>query len=265
MLIRDALICDLERTDAEILLAHVLGKERTWLLTHDDTNLSKKELALWESYAARRRSKEPVAYIIGEKEFYGRRFYTDPSVLIPRPATEILVESALKLLKGETVPTVIEADTDIVIASRIQGDLSHVRCVADIGTGSGCIAVTLACEMQNLRVIATDKSAQALKTAQKNAKRHGVSDRIQFMKGSGMDPLASVDEPFLVVSNPPYILDGTALMKDVEYFEPHSALFGGKNGSDIIGSILHEAQSHQQCRGVVLECKKEQAMMMTDH
>ena len=263
MLIQEALQCDLEGVDAEVLLAHAMQKNRTWLFAHPETELSKNEEELWKSFLNRRQSSEPVAYITKEKEFYGRTFFVDPSVLIPRPATESLIEETLKMMRGEKIPTITEADTDIVIVSSLRKELSNIRLIADIGTGSGCIAITLACEIPELRIIATDISAAALSIAKKNAEHHGVSDRIEFRLGDGMMPLADINEPFLIVSNPPYIPSDMTLMKDVEAFEPKSALFSGKEGVDVITSLVSESAKNPFCVGVILECRREQAALVS--
>ena len=263
MLIQEALQCDLERIDAEVLLAHAMQKNRTWLFAHPETPLTTEEESRWLSFRERRQSSEPVAYIIGEKEFYGRTFFVDPSVLIPRPATESLIEEALKMMRGEKIPTITEADTDIVIVSSLRKELSDIHLVADIGTGSGCIAITLACEIPELRIIATDISAASLTIAKKNAEHHSVSDRIEFRLGDGMTPLADIGEPFLMVSNPPYIPSDMTLMKDVEAFEPKSALFSGKKGVDVITSLVNESAKNPFCMGVILECRREQAALIS--
>ncbi len=259
MQLKDALAQVPERLDAEVLLSKALKRERTWILAHTDYELSSDEEQIWAEWSSRRKRGEPVAYITGEKEFYGRNFIVDASVLIPRPATEMLIECALKILDGKKVPHITHADTDIVIAADVWGDIADITCIVDIGTGSGCVAVTIACEKKNIAIIATDISGAALKVAQKNAERYGVSDRIEYIQGFGADPLQHITEPFLVVSNPPYIPEGMQLMQDVEDFEPEEALFSGDDGAELIRMIVKGARAHPQCRGLVMECRQEQA------
>ncbi len=250
----------INRTDAEILLAKVLEKDRTWLLAHEDAALKPNQKSAFQTMIERRRTGEPIAYIVGQKDFFGRAFAVNSSTLIPRPATELLVEQALRVLHGEQVERVREIDTQIVAWKELWGAIDDVRLVVDIGTGSGCIAVTLACELQNIRVIATDISDDALKVAQTNAKNHGAKDRIKFMRGDSLEPLAEIHEPFFMVSNPPYIPVGLKLDHEVSAFEPSSALFAGKDGADVIRSITEQCKKHPSCRGFVIECREEQVI-----
>jgi len=212
-----ASVSDAPRLDAERLLLFVLHqKEPVWLHTRSDHELSEAEQKEFERAVQERASGKPLAYIVGEWEFYGRPFYVTPDVLIPRPATEELVAAALPYIHpGATV--------------------------ADIGTGSGAIAVTLALET-SARVLATDVSAAALKVAKKNAQRYGVESRIEFLQGDMLSPLAhkKID---LIVSNPPY-LPAEALAKAgwaVDTvglsFEPRIALDGGSDGRDFVRKI----------------------------
>lgn len=172
---------------------------------------------------ARRERGEPVAYLTGEREFYGRTFRVTPVVLIPRPETELVVSEALACLAG------------------LASGVTSPPVVVDVGTGSGCIAVTMAIERPVARVIATDVSPDALGVAEDNARRLGVADRIAFHHGS---LLAGVDAPVdLIVSNPPYvaIVDRASLIVDVERYEPAVALFGGNDGLDVIRGLMPAA------------------------
>lgn len=206
------------RLDAELLLACALDVRRLDLYLLYDRPLREPELGATRELIRRRATGEPVAYITGVREFYNRAFAVTPAVLIPRPETETLVEVALRRIKevsdgGE--PT-----------------------VADLGTGSGCIAVTLAAELPSLRVVATDASGAALDTARSNAVTHEVEQRMTFLAGEWALPLPdSVD---MVVSNPPYVttdeLAGAA--RDVRDFEPHLALDGGAEGMDAYCALL---------------------------
>jgi len=170
---------------------------------------------------ARRAVREPVAMIIGHREFWGLDFEVTRDVLIPRPETEFLVEEAITFARS-----------------------TGCRLAIDVGTGSGCIAIALAHELPDVRVIAIDASRAALDIARRNATRNGVADRIQFRQG---DLLADVTETAgLIVSNPPYVPDSDAssLQPDVVGFEPHMALFGGSDGLDVVRRLLVEGTAH---------------------
>ena len=178
----------------------------------------------------RRAAHEPVAYLTGEREFFGRPFRVTPDVLIPRPETELLVEAALGLLAARPA------------ACR----------VLDVGTGSGCLAVTIACERPDARLTATDVSAAALAVAEENAVRHTVSGRIRWVHGSLVGPVA---EPWdLIVSNPPYIARGDrdSLPPDVRDFEPELALYGGEDGLAVIRAIVQAARGALTPTGTLL-------------
>lgn len=245
----------LPSADAEVLLSHVLGKNRAWLLAHGDDELSAEHWTAFMKDVERRRRHEPVAYITGEQEFYGRPFTVDRRVLIPRPSTEGIIRRALQFLKdGEDA--VDEVDEGIVVVSkklRMKNEKLKILTIVDVGTGSGCIAVTLALELPQMKIIATDISSEALEVARLNAERHGVSDRVTFRQGNGLTPVQDLTEPFLLVSNPPYIPSGNDLMSDVKDFEPHVALFGGEKGNEIPIAILAEAEKHPFCVGYVME------------
>ncbi len=245
----------LPSADAEVLLSRAMNRDRAWLLAHGDDPLAGDQWTRFTEWVDRRRKHEPVAYIIGEQEFYGRLFTVDRRVLIPRPSTEGIIRRALQFLEDRR-DAVDEVDEGIVVASaklKIDNGKLRMSTVVDIGTGSGCIAITLALERPDLKIIATDISAEALEVAQINAKRHGVLDRITFKEGSGLDPVRDLKEPFLLVSNPPYIPSGNDLMKDVKDFEPHVALFGGTDGYEIVEKLKKSASEHPFCWGWVME------------
>lgn len=243
----------LPASDAEVLLAAACGAERTWVLAHGKDQLAAERAELFCEWARRRRAREPVAYITGEKEFYGRTFAVDRRVLIPRPSTEILVSEALRFL-DDPADRVTQADGGIVVVSRAIRDLGRVRVIVDVGTGSGCVAVTLALERSDLRCVATDISVDALAVARRNAARYGVEDRIDFRTGDELEPVADIAEPFLLVSNPPYVPDGRELPDEVALFEPPLALFGGPDGRSVTRSLADSAALHWRCCGVVVEC-----------
>ncbi len=196
------------RLDCELLLAFELEVDRVSLRTHPDVAVSEVAQEAFRRLIERRCLGEPVAYLLGNQEFYARDFEVNRSVLIPRPDTEILIEWALERIAGES-----QRCTPIL--------------VLDMGTGSGCIAVTLAAECPQIEVIGVDISGAALSVAQRNAQRHGVTDRCHFVQGDRLEALAwdaavSID---LLVSNPPYVSQNDPqLERNVERFEPPLAL-----------------------------------------
>jgi len=259
MTLADALINSaIEQPEAEILLAAAVKQSRTWVLAHNNDQLSPAALEDFEAMVQRRREGEPVAYILGYKEFYGRRFDVSGATLIPRPATELLTEEALKLLKGESIEAVTTIDTEIVAWAELKEDLRDIKLVIDIGTGSGCIGITIACERPDVHVIATDISADALKTAQTNASLLGVTDRITFREGSGLECVSDINEPFLLISNPPYIPLHYGLPIDVGAYEPLTALYAGEEGVDVLSPLIDAARKNEYCRGFIVECREEQ-------
>ena len=206
----------------------------------------------------RRKNHEPVAYILGTKDFYGRPFFVSSDVLIPRPSTEGLVTCALDFLRTQQ-DEICEVDSGIVAVSKRLGDLSSVRTVADIGTGSGCIAITLALALPEFHIIATDVHTEALAVARRNAGKHNVLEQMELRAGSLLEPLLHCTEPFIVVSNPPYIPAREDVMDDVAQFEPAHALYGGETGSDLLLALWQQAKETPMCRGCVFECRAEQA------
>jgi len=213
---------DTPRLDAELLLAHVCGKSRGWVWAHADTVLSTEETEHFRALCARRAQREPLPYLLGEWEFYGRSFFVSPAVLIPRPETELLVETVLAWARSHS-------------AARI----------ADIGAGSGAIAVTLAAESPELHVYAVELSSAALALAVRNAARHEVTARITFLHGDLLQPLHNAGAlPFdAIVANLPYIPEGdyAGLMPEVRDFEPATALRGGADGLDLIRRLIADS------------------------
>jgi release factor glutamine methyltransferase len=205
--------------DAELLLLHATGLTRTNLITQPERLLTAAETTKYRELIARRERSEPIQYIIGEREFYGLSFKVAPGVLIPRPETEHLVEAAL-----ERIPPGVPAR------------------IADVGTGSGAIAVALAVARPLLQVIATDLSPAALKIAEANASAHGVAGQIQFCHSDLLNGME--DGGFdMVVSNPPYIADGERDVLDTEVrdYEPAMALFAGPTGVEIYERLIPQA------------------------
>lgn len=257
--VADALISgSIERGECEILLAAALSQARTWLLAHPEHVLSEREEKQFGDMMRRRSTGEPVAYIIERKEFFGRSFLVTPATLIPRPATELLVEQAMRMLKAQDVEQTRAIDEGIVAWCERIHSHSEIHTVIDVGTGSGCIAIALASEIPSLRVIATDVSEEALAVARENAKTFGVEERIEFRSEKNLESIASSQKPFLTVSNPPYIPDQTELERDVADFEPHVALFGGKDGADIVHAIVAASRKNPHCVGFAIECRAEQ-------
>ena len=203
------------RLDAEILLAHTLGCKRLDLYVQFERSVPPEKLAAFREIVRQRSAGKPVKYILGRCEFMSLEFTVDESVLIPRPETEVVVEAAIEKLQAMT-----DRPESLVL---------------DLGTGSGCIAITIAVEIAAARLIAADVSPKALAVAKANAERHGVSGRIQFMQGDFLDALAGsgleglVD---LIVSNPPYVSEAElqTLAPEVRLFEPRTALVAGPDG-----------------------------------
>lgn len=245
------------RLDAEVLLAHTVRKNRTWIMSHSETELTADEQSIFEEFCERRKMHEPTAYITQQKEFFSRSFFVDARVLIPRPATETLVELVLDVLHTHA-EDIRDADTDIVAAAKIFGDLSDVQTIVDVGTGSGCIAITLALENPNLHIIGTDSSKDALAVAAMNRHAHEAEASVELLEGNLLEAVQDLTEPFLLVSNLPYIPSGDVLEVDVSEYEPHSALFSGEDGMHALRVLWRQAQEHPACRGIVLECRKDQ-------
>ncbi|MGE5252602.1 MAG: peptide chain release factor N(5)-glutamine methyltransferase [Planctomycetaceae bacterium] len=213
------------RLDAEVLLAETLGTDRVGLYTHFDQPLQPDELARFKELIRRRLRREPVAYILGKKEFWSLSLRVTPDVLIPRPETEALVAEALKIL------TPAEGKDFRIL---------------EIGTGSGAISIALARELPAAKVVATDLSPKALALAGENALRCGVRERVQFLQGDLFLPVEKEDAFDLIVTNPPYIPRGEfpSLMPEVRDYEPKVALDGGKDGLDFFRRVLPAVGDH---------------------
>lgn len=226
------------RLDAELLLAHARGCPRIQLYTAYDEPLPDAVRATMRELVQRRAAAEPVAYLIGQREFFSLPFHVTPAVLIPRPDTETLVMEALNVLKPRAAPAVL-----------------------DLGTGSGCIAVALAVNLPAARITAVDLSHAALEVARRNAARHKVADRVQFLEGDLFDPLPAGARFDAIVSNPPYVRTGEIPELQAEVrSEPHGALDGGEDGLDTIRRIVDNAPSRLVPGGALLiECSPEQA------
>ncbi|MDX8391015.1 MAG: peptide chain release factor N(5)-glutamine methyltransferase [Mariprofundaceae bacterium] len=224
--------CASPRLDAELLLCQVLDKGRSWLIAHANDHLTESDSGAFLEFIARRQAREPIAYITGIKEFWSREFLVTPAVLIPRPETEHLIEAVL-----EAFP-----------------DRSGAYHFCDIGTGSGCIAVTLACEFPQARITATDISPQALDVARKNAEKHGVATRIEWQQGDMFAAFDATDGPFdAIISNPPYV--GRTEMEALEpelTFEPRRALTDEADGLRYLQTLVEQAPDWLQPGGLLI-------------
>ena len=212
------------RLDAEVLLADLLGLSRVNLYLNFDRPLVADELAGYRERVKRRGAREPVAYIIGRKEFYSLDLKVSRDVLIPRPETELLVDEALEVVR-ERFP---------------EGELA----LADVGTGSGAIALALASELDRARIWATDVWGPSLEQARENAERLSTSDRLEFLEGDLAAPLLALNQRFhLVLANLPYVPQAgfADMASDVRDFEPIRALAGGEDGLDLIRRLVADA------------------------
>jgi release factor glutamine methyltransferase len=203
--------------EAALLLGHVLGLSEAQVLARGEREVSPEHETRFRDLLARRLAGEPVAYLFGEREFYGRAFEVDPRVLIPRPETEHLIEEALAWVGRKGLP----------------------KWILDVGTGSGILPVTLALEIPGTRAVATDLSPGALAVAAGNAQRHGVSDRVHLL-GSDLAAALRLARFDLVVSNPPYIdpVEAPTLSPEVRDFEPHLALFSPGTGDSTLARLF---------------------------
>jgi release factor glutamine methyltransferase len=231
-------VTDTPELDAQVLLAHLTGKTRTWLAAHPKTRLSDPQAAAVEEAVSKLTAGTPLPYILGHWEFFGLDFKVTPDVLIPRPETELLVEQALLWLQSRPVTA-----------------HSALR-AADVGTGSGCIAVSLARQIPDLHVLATDLSLPALKVARQNALRHGVSSRVDFVQCDLLPPhpfpLPTESHFDVICANLPYIPTATLEHLPVYGREPTLALNGGRDGLDVIRHLLKVAPEWLAPNGLIL-------------
>lgn len=224
------------RINAEVLLMHAAGCDRTALLAHPERELTAGQSAAYEAWLMERAAGKPAQYITGHQEFWGLEFLVNPSVLIPRPETELLVESAIEFAKAGP-PNLT---------------------VADVGTGSGCIAVALAKELPEARIYALDNSQDALNTARRNAARNKLDERITFLHSDLLKPVSGDALPTfdLVVSNPPYVSerDFPYVMVEVRKYEPASAVFAGESGIEVYERLIPQAVAALRSGGhIILE------------
>jgi release factor glutamine methyltransferase len=216
--------------DTQVLLAHITGKNRAWLLAHPEAVLPHTQQTELEIAVTRLQAGEPLPYVLGNWDFYGLNFNINAHTLIPRPETELLVEQGLQWLQSHPAQ----------------------RHIADIGTGSGCIAIALAVNIPDLRVIATDVSAEALEIAQTNAKKHAVDNQIDFLQTDLLSLPASCLPLHVICANLPYIPTETLAGLEVFKREPTLALDGGPDGLSLIRRLLPQAVHHLASGGLLL-------------
>jgi len=252
---------------AELLLLHVVGRNRTWIYAHPEESIAEPDEQKFFELIARRIAGEPTQHLTGKQEFWGLEFEVTPDVLIPRPETEHVIEVALDRL----------AVREVRAGRRNKNDGAGLL-MADIGTGSGCIAIALAKELPAAQFFATDISPNALVVARRNAVRHGVDGRIQFVDANLLDRTSVPDvrgellsarvvgsEPIIsdeagaplfdvIVSNPPYIgrREAESLAREVREHEPAIALYGGEEGYEFYAGLISQAAQHLKPGGIVV-------------
>ncbi len=221
--------------DAEILLSKTLKKSREEVLTNLDQKINENEISVFNKFLIRRSKKEPIAYIIEEKEFWSKKFYVNKNTLIPRPETELLVDKLLQINNKKQIT------------------------ILDIGTGSGCIILSLLGELQSSKGIGVDVSREAVLVANKNASNLNLSSRVKFLNKSFE---GIFDKKFdLIVSNPPYIESKNIkrLSCDIKKYEPKIALDGGNDGLDVIKKVIYKSKNILKINGMLaLEIGNEQ-------
>jgi release factor glutamine methyltransferase len=230
-------LSDSAALDAQVLIAHIVRQPRSWVLAHPATLLTPSQESTLEEALTALADGTPLPYVVGHWEFYGLDFEVTPDVLIPRPETELLVEKALAWLERRP----------------------DARAAIDVGTGSGCIAISLASRVRSLKILATDISRQALKVAQRNAEKFSVADRIEFIC---CDLLPPKKQPYdLIVANLPYIPTKTMESLPVYGREPTMALDGGSDGLDLVRKLISLAPGYLSPGGMMmLEIESSQGM-----
>jgi len=212
----------LPRREAELILAKAMGAAREWIIAHPEAELNDEQRARFDEMIAQMNRGVPLPYVLGEWEFFGLTFKVNQHVLIPRPETELLVETAIRY---------------------------QPSAICDVGTGSGIIAITLTTKLNDAEIFATDISEEALKVAKENAQRYGVADRIKFIHG---DLLEGVGKVNMICANLPYIPTQELETLEVIKHEPRLALDGGDDGLRIVERLLDTAREHLLPRGVIL-------------
>jgi release factor glutamine methyltransferase len=236
--------------DAQALLAEALGKDRTYLIINFNQQLSEDILSAFRTMVDRRAAGEPLQYITGRQEFFGLDFEVTPDVLIPRPETELIVEEAIRIVQQDGVARPV---------------------IVDVGAGSGAIAVTLARELGDARVIASDVSEAALRVARRNAARHGLGDRVDFVASDLLDAFAEEEFADFILSNPPYVSEKemTSLQREVRDWEPRMALTDSNDGLSLYRKLLKGAPSRLRPGGHLIcemgYTQSEKISNMIDH
>jgi release factor glutamine methyltransferase len=215
------------RLDAEVLARHALGWDRARLVTDGRAPMPADAVARYAAWIDRRAAREPVAFITGVREFWGLEFEVSRDVLIPRPETELIVEAVLQR-RAPGIP----------------------RTIVDVGTGSGCLAVVLAREYRDAKVIATDISEAALAVAGRNARRHAVEDRIRFVRGDLLDAVQGQAD--VIVSNPPYVPSAVGLAPEIVNYEPAVALYSGTDGLVLLERLIRDARARLADGGLLV-------------
>ena len=230
--LRDASIPN-DVLDAQTLLAEALGKDRTYLIVNFNQPLDDDLLEQYQTLIERRAAREPLQYITGHQEFFGLGFEVTPDVLIPRPETEIIVEETIRLVQQNNIAEPV---------------------IVDVGTGSGCIAVTLARELEEARAIACDISPAALRIARRNALRHKLEDRIEFVASDLLSAFGEGKFADFIISNPPYVSKRELpdLQREVRDWEPHVALTDHGDGLSFYRRLLREAPSRLRPGGYLI-------------
>src|SRR2546429_495429 len=226
---------------AELLLLHVLGRDRTWLYAYPEEQIPSADAERFSTPLPRRAAGEPTQHLTGKQEFWGLEFEVTPDVLIPRPETEHVIEVALDRLAVREHR-----------AGRRQPFSGEGLRIADVGTGSGCIAIALAKALPAASIYATDISPAALAVACGNAARHKVVDRVRFLEGDLLGDVPPLLD--LVVSNPPYIgrREAATLMREVRDHEPEIALYGGEEGYELYAELITQAAAHLKPGGILV-------------
>jgi release factor glutamine methyltransferase len=222
------------RREAASLLEHLTGRDRTFMITHAETALAASDVRALRGLVERRASGEPLQYITGHQEFYGLDFEVTPDVLIPRPETELLVETALELLEETAQP--------------------GLR-ICDVGTGSGCIPISILHERAQVEAVGLDISVPALRVAARNAARHGVRERLKLVASDCFSGLNTSHARFsMIVSNPPYVAEGAlaGLQREVRDHEPRVALTPGGDGLRVIRQLIMDAPRFLKAGGHLL-------------
>ncbi|MBN2135299.1 MAG: peptide chain release factor N(5)-glutamine methyltransferase [Acidobacteria bacterium] len=241
-ILKSACDTDAPRT-ARLILGQVLSFTETQLIAHSDENVSGYSEERYLDLISRRAAGEPLQYILGEWEFYGRKFITNPGAFIPRPETEFIIDA---------------------IKSRV--DNNRLLNILEIGTGSGAISVTLAAELPKIRIIATDVNPASSELAKQNAALNGVEDRISFLTGDGLDVFRKKTYFDIVVTNPPYVPDAAfeRLQREIIEYEPRVAFVGGPDGLDFIRRIILPGFSGNSDHPIVSDILKPEGLFVSE-